>query len=67
LILSLSVLFFAYPCGEGSSNNATSESGKSGIYEPQTQEEFVKILTEMNITPYPNAVTTGFEHHTGVC
>jgi len=62
-ILSLSVLFLANSCGGGSRDNAKSASEKSGIYEPQTKEEFVKILTAMNITPYPNAVITGFEHH----
>lgn len=60
LILSLAVLFFAYSCGVGSDN----KTEKTSIYEPKTQEEFVKILNNLNITPYPNAVITGFEHHT---
>ncbi|GEM_PF-2942886 len=64
LFFSLIVLFFSYSCGGGSTDKTKNESKKSGIYEPTTQEEFVKILDELNIKPYPGAVISGFEHST---
>ncbi len=60
LIFGLFALFFAFSCGGGSNDNSNSKSEKSGIYEPNTQEEFESILSEMGVKPYPGAVVTGF-------
>jgi hypothetical protein len=59
-ILSAIVLLFAFSCGGGSS----SSEEKSGIYEPETQKQFVQILDEMGIKPYPGAEITRFTHLT---
>lgn len=59
-ILSTLILLFISSCGGGSS----STKDESGIYEPKTQEQFVQILDEMGIKPYPGAEITKFRHLT---
>ncbi|RLD23295.1 MAG: hypothetical protein DRI71_05650 [Bacteroidetes bacterium] len=56
-ILSIIVLLFTFSCGGGSS----STKDESGIYEPKTQEQFVQILDDLAIKPYPGAEITGFK------
>jgi hypothetical protein len=64
LILSIITLIFAYSCGNDSNKKTESKAEKSGIYEPTSQEEFVNLLDNLGIKPYPGAVITGFEHKT---
>jgi len=41
-----------------------SDEPKSGIYEPGTQQQFVQILDELGIKPYPGAEISKFTHLT---
>ena len=56
-ILGVFVLSFLFSCGGSSS----SSEEQSGIYEPKTQEQFVQILDDLGIKPYPGAVITSFK------
>ncbi len=60
LNLLLAGLVVLWACGSPGS----SDKPRSGIYEPETQQQFVQILDELGIKPYPGAEISRFTHLT---
>jgi len=57
-LIALSITLFSCS-GNGDTSKKTAK--KNGFYEPKTQDEFVKLLNDMNIKTYPNAEITNFK------